>query len=201
MDALHVALHYHVTERSSGGGRGSSGAVGPLFIVLAIIMVLGVLAGFIGRVCSGRHWGGDTQYDFEGWVEKRCANCIEGDIEAPPPPPPPSEKPPDPAAPPPEVSPPADSLPAAAPADAPPPAANPAPDPAKDAPAEGPKSEAPAEEQAPAPAEPLPPPPPPPPEEAGPAAPPTQTEPLTYTMLYPSYSCSCHICAREGIFE
>ncbi|MCO5564775.1 hypothetical protein L7F22_018443 [Adiantum nelumboides] len=210
--------NYHVTQlTSSGGGHGSSGTVGPLFVVLAIIMVLGVVAGFIGRVCAGRHWGGDTQYDFEGWVEKRCASCIDGDIEAPPPPPPPPEKPreeaPAPAAdaaPPPPADaaapPPADGAPQPA-TDAAPPAGEAAAAPAADGavapPAEAPPATPPPAEAAPPPpAEPIPPPPPPPPppDDAG-GARPVRMDPITYMHLYPSYSCRCHICAREGIFD
>ncbi|KAI5060351.1 hypothetical protein GOP47_0024771 [Adiantum capillus-veneris] len=224
------ANSFHITElSSSGSGHGGNGTVGPLFVVLAIIIVLGVVAGFIGRVCAGRHWGGDTQYDFEGWVEKRCASCIDGDIEAPPPLPPPPEKPPD-ATPPADAAPPPADAAAPPPADgAPPPAEGAAAPPAADAaaaapagdaappgeapaapPAEAPAPDAPppAEAAPPPPSEPLPPPPPPLPppqdQEAGGVAAAyvgSHMEPLDYSQLYPSYSCRCHICAREGIFE
>eukprot|EP00249_Psilotum_nudum_P011877 c23441_g2_i1 orf=573-1055(-) len=74
--ALPAGTNYQTSGSHSGG------AIGPLFVVLAIIVILGVVAGLVSRVCSGRHWGGDTEYDFEGWVEHRCASCIDGDVEA-----------------------------------------------------------------------------------------------------------------------
>ncbi|KAH6559463.1 hypothetical protein KP509_1Z007500 [Ceratopteris richardii] len=234
--AFSQTILLHMRQLSDGDSHSGS-TVGTLFIVLAIIMILGIIAGFIGRICAGRHWGGDTQYDFEGWVEKRCASCIDGDIEAPPPPPPPApaeEKPPAEAAPPaaapaagngaapaPAGDPPAPAPEGGAPAaDAPPPAAEAAPAAAPTeapkegeaaaaaptaAPAEAPAAEAKPEAPAPAPAENLPPPPPPPPPEETAPPPPAyanvRLEPRTYMQFYPSYSCSCDICRREGIFD
>lgn len=73
---------YQVTQHTSTGDLiHTSGTMGQLFVVLSIITILGVIAGMIGRVCGGRHWGGDSPYDFEGWVEKQCASCIDGDLE------------------------------------------------------------------------------------------------------------------------
>lgn len=194
-DSTGIHYNYHATTELSGGSGGgaAAAAVGPLFVVLAIIMVLGVLAGLIGRVCSGRHWGVDTQYDFEGWVEKRCANCIDGDVEAPPPPPP--------------------DKPAEEAAAGPPPEAPPAPDGAAPFPAPAAVTEA-----VPLPADEASPPvpvaaeaalPPATPQDAGAevaaAAATTsgaaRTEPLTFMQLYPCYSCRCPICCREGLFE
>ncbi|XP_024028941.1 double-strand-break repair protein rad21 homolog [Morus notabilis] len=65
------------------------GSVGPVIGVLAVITVLGVIAGMIGRLCSGRRIMGHAQYyDFEGWVERKCSTCLDGTIDPPPPPPP-----------------------------------------------------------------------------------------------------------------
>ncbi|KAA8545905.1 hypothetical protein F0562_020644 [Nyssa sinensis] len=50
------------------------GSIGPVIAVLAVITFLGVIAGMIGRLCSGRRIMGHGQYyDFEGWVERKCS--------------------------------------------------------------------------------------------------------------------------------
>ncbi|KAJ6310572.1 hypothetical protein OIU76_015321 [Salix suchowensis] len=61
------------------------GSVGPVIAVLAVITILGVIAGMIGRVCSGRRiLGHHGQYDFEGWVERKCSSCLDGHAAPPP---------------------------------------------------------------------------------------------------------------------
>ncbi|KAJ6716662.1 hypothetical protein OIU74_009239 [Salix koriyanagi] len=61
------------------------GSVGPVIAVLAVITILGVIAGMIGRVCSGRRiLGHHGQYDFEGWVERKCSSCLDGHVAPPP---------------------------------------------------------------------------------------------------------------------
>ncbi|KAJ0582928.1 putative sorting nexin [Helianthus annuus] len=62
------------------------GSVGPVLGVLAVVMVLGAVAIMIGRLCSGRRVMGHVQYDFEGWMETKCATCIDGRLDPPPPP-------------------------------------------------------------------------------------------------------------------
>lgn len=71
---------YEVVSRSSGGG-----SYGPVIGVIAVIAVLGVIAGIVGRLCSGRRIFG-YGYDFEGWIERKCASCIDGRVELRPPP-------------------------------------------------------------------------------------------------------------------
>ncbi|KAE9590732.1 hypothetical protein Lal_00022951 [Lupinus albus] len=66
-----------------------------LVVVIAVITIVGVIAGMIARLCGGRHFGGNGENDIEGWVEKRCRSCIDGGL--PPPPPPPEEPKPAPA--------------------------------------------------------------------------------------------------------
>ncbi|XVE66884.1 hypothetical protein DITRI_Ditri08aG0115600 [Diplodiscus trichospermus] len=61
------------------------GSVGPVIAVLAVITILGVIAGMIGRLCSGRPIMGHGQYDFEGWVERKCSSCLDGRLDLPPP--------------------------------------------------------------------------------------------------------------------
>ena len=61
------------------------GSVGPVIAVLAVITILGVIAGVIGRLCSGRPIMGHGQYDFEGWVERKCSSCLDGRVDPPPP--------------------------------------------------------------------------------------------------------------------
>jgi hypothetical protein len=58
--------------------------------VLAVITILGVIAGMIGRLCSGRRIMGHGQYDFESWVERKCSSCLDGRVGPPPPRPPPA---------------------------------------------------------------------------------------------------------------
>ncbi|OMP01620.1 hypothetical protein COLO4_11718 [Corchorus olitorius] len=59
------------------------GSVGPVIAVLAVITILGVIAGMIGRLCSGRPIMGHGQYDFEGWVERKCSSCLDGRVDPP----------------------------------------------------------------------------------------------------------------------
>ncbi|KAG0453743.1 hypothetical protein HPP92_025047 [Vanilla planifolia] len=54
------------------------GSIGPLIGVLTVIIVLGVIACLIGRLCSGRRIAGIGQYDVEGWMERNFASCING---------------------------------------------------------------------------------------------------------------------------
>eukprot|EP01018_Ginkgo_biloba_P015101 Gb_29050 [translate_table: standard] len=67
----------------SGSSSHSSGSVGPVIVVLAVITILGVVAGMIGRFCAGRRFSGDSEHDFEGWVERKCSTCIDGRIDIP----------------------------------------------------------------------------------------------------------------------
>nr|GEY92631.1 mitogen-activated protein kinase 7 [Tanacetum cinerariifolium] len=61
-----------------------------LVVVLAVITIVGVIAGFIARLCGGRHYGGQGgDHEFEGWIEKRCRSCIDAGVSTAPPPPPP----------------------------------------------------------------------------------------------------------------
>ena len=57
------------------------GSIGPFIGVLAVITILGVIAGMIGRLCSGRQIMGHGQYDFEGWVERKCSSCLDGRVD------------------------------------------------------------------------------------------------------------------------
>ncbi|CAL0313533.1 unnamed protein product [Lupinus luteus] len=68
------------------------GSVGPVIGVLVVITVLGIIAGFIGRLCSGQRLMGHGGYDIERWVETKCSSCVDGRTALPPPrpsPPPP----------------------------------------------------------------------------------------------------------------
>ncbi|KAL4607997.1 hypothetical protein ACB092_09G215600 [Castanea dentata] len=47
-----------------------------LVVVLAVITIVGVIAGIIARLCGGRH----GENDIEGWVERRCRSCIDGGV-------------------------------------------------------------------------------------------------------------------------
>ncbi|KAF3793974.1 hypothetical protein EJ110_NYTH08564 [Nymphaea thermarum] len=71
----------NVIQQQAYSPRSSSGSIGPVIGVLAVIAVLGVVAAIIGRLCSGRRFIGDRRFDFEGWVERKCASCIDGRID------------------------------------------------------------------------------------------------------------------------
>ncbi|KAL5714417.1 hypothetical protein ACHQM5_016382 [Ranunculus cassubicifolius] len=74
-----------VTQQAdSNSTHTNHGSVGALIAVLAVITVLGAIAVMIGRLCSGRKVMGYGDYDFDGWVEKKCSSCIDGNINAPP---------------------------------------------------------------------------------------------------------------------
>lgn len=60
-----------------------SGSIGMVIVVLAVITILGVVAGVVGRLCAGRRFSGDSEYDFEGWVERKCSTCIDGQPDGP----------------------------------------------------------------------------------------------------------------------
>ncbi|KAF7829734.1 putative transmembrane protein [Senna tora] len=65
-------------ESHNGGSEHES--VGPVVGVLVVIMVLGIIAVMIGRLCSGRQIMGHGQYDIESWAERKCSSCIDGRI-------------------------------------------------------------------------------------------------------------------------
>ncbi|KAK7410013.1 hypothetical protein VNO78_00477 [Psophocarpus tetragonolobus] len=55
-------------------------SVGPVIGVLVVVIVLGIIAVMIGRLCSGRRIMGHGQYDVESWAERKCSSCIDGRI-------------------------------------------------------------------------------------------------------------------------
>ncbi|XWS24284.1 hypothetical protein CRYUN_Cryun28dG0087800 [Craigia yunnanensis] len=63
----------------------SQASIGPVIAVLLAIIILGILAGMIGRLCTGRKIRGYGQYDIESWIETKCSSCIDGRIYPPPP--------------------------------------------------------------------------------------------------------------------
>ncbi|KAG6414116.1 hypothetical protein SASPL_126834 [Salvia splendens] len=60
-------------------GHSTHRSIETLVVVLAVITLIGVIAGIIARLCGGQ--GND-----EGWVEKRCRSCIEAGVDTAPPP-------------------------------------------------------------------------------------------------------------------
>ncbi|EEF32759.1 conserved hypothetical protein [Ricinus communis] len=59
--------------------RYSHRSIETLVVVLAVITIVGVIAGVIARLCGGRH----GEHDIEGWVERRCRSCIDGGVPPP----------------------------------------------------------------------------------------------------------------------
>lgn len=64
--------------------RCSHRSIETLIVVLAVITLIGVIAGIIARLCGGRHFGRNGENDIEGWIEKKCRNCIDGGLNPPP---------------------------------------------------------------------------------------------------------------------
>lgn len=62
-------------------------SIGPFIAVLVVIIVLGILAVMVGRLCFGKGVLGYGEYDIESWVETKCSSCIDGKFNSPPPPP------------------------------------------------------------------------------------------------------------------
>lgn len=54
-----------------------------MLIVLAVITIVGVIAGIIARICGGQHLG---EHDIEGWVDRKCRDCVGSGQPSPPPP-------------------------------------------------------------------------------------------------------------------
>ncbi|KAI4336942.1 hypothetical protein L6164_015411 [Bauhinia variegata] len=73
-----------VTQQSHNVGSEHE-SVGPVVGVLVVIMMLGVIAVMIGRLCSGKRIMGGGQYDLESWAERKCSSCIDGRINPSPP--------------------------------------------------------------------------------------------------------------------
>ncbi|MED6192788.1 hypothetical protein PIB30_013422 [Stylosanthes scabra] len=67
-------------QQSYDDGVTEHGSLGPLVGVLVVVIVLGVIAVMIGRLCSGRRIMGYGQYDIESWAERKCSTCIDGRI-------------------------------------------------------------------------------------------------------------------------
>ncbi|KAK8988915.1 hypothetical protein V6N11_030287 [Hibiscus sabdariffa] len=61
----------------------SHASIVPVIAVLLVIIVLGMVAGMIGRLCTGRKIMGYGQCDIESWIETKCSSCIDGRIYPP----------------------------------------------------------------------------------------------------------------------
>ncbi|GKV25740.1 hypothetical protein SLEP1_g35135 [Rubroshorea leprosula] len=67
--------------------RYTHGSIETLVVVLAVIIIIGAIAGIIAQLCGASHFGGSEENDVEGWVEKKCRSCIDGGVPSAPPPP------------------------------------------------------------------------------------------------------------------
>ncbi|GMI96760.1 hypothetical protein HRI_003345300 [Hibiscus trionum] len=61
-------------------------SIAPFITVLLVIIILSIVAGMIGRLCTGQKFMGVGQFDIESWVKTKCS-CIDGRIYPSPPPP------------------------------------------------------------------------------------------------------------------
>ncbi|XP_065017838.1 uncharacterized protein LOC135644299 [Musa acuminata AAA Group] len=68
------------------GSQSGGGSIGPVIGVVLGVVALAVVAGLVGRLCSGLSILGYGHYDLHGWIERKCAACVDGRPEAPPPP-------------------------------------------------------------------------------------------------------------------
>ncbi|KAL1813558.1 hypothetical protein ACET3Z_023623 [Daucus carota] len=69
-----------VVEPSQSSRSSTHKSIETLVVVLAVIIIVGVIAGIIARLCGGRHYGGNGEHDIEGWVERKCRNCIDAGV-------------------------------------------------------------------------------------------------------------------------
>ncbi|GMJ15366.1 hypothetical protein HRI_005205800 [Hibiscus trionum] len=76
-----------VTEEPFYNSHTTHASIAPLIAVLSVIIILGIVAAMIGRLCTGRKVMGVGQFDIESWIETKCSSCIDGRIYPPPPPP------------------------------------------------------------------------------------------------------------------
>ncbi|KAK9002784.1 hypothetical protein V6N11_060364 [Hibiscus sabdariffa] len=58
----------------------SHACYGPLIAVLLVVLILGIMACTIARLC--KHIG-DGHYETESWIERKCSACIDGRIGSP----------------------------------------------------------------------------------------------------------------------
>ncbi|XXG56506.1 hypothetical protein AAC387_Pa03g3894 [Persea americana] len=64
--------------------RSTHRSIETLVVVLAVIVIVGLIAGIFARVCGGRRLAGNGEHDIEGWVERKCASCIDSGVPPPP---------------------------------------------------------------------------------------------------------------------
>lgn len=69
-----------VTQQYYNDAASQHGSVGPVIGVLIAIIVLGIIAVMIGRLCSGRRIMGHGEFDIESWAERKCSTCIDGRV-------------------------------------------------------------------------------------------------------------------------
>ncbi|KAL1112169.1 hypothetical protein V6Z11_D02G109700 [Gossypium hirsutum] len=61
----------------------SYASFGPVIAVLLVILILGIVAGTMARLCIGRKFIGEGEYESEGWIERKCSSCVDGRIYSP----------------------------------------------------------------------------------------------------------------------
>ncbi|TQD73229.1 hypothetical protein C1H46_041247 [Malus baccata] len=71
-----------VLQQNTNTSHSPHGSIGAVVGVLIVVLLLGLVAAVIGRVCSGRSIFGYGHYDLGSWAEAKCASCIDGRINA-----------------------------------------------------------------------------------------------------------------------
>ncbi|KAG7035125.1 hypothetical protein SDJN02_01920, partial [Cucurbita argyrosperma subsp. argyrosperma] len=82
---MSIATAEMMPRQAASSHVGADGPFGPVIAVLVVMVILGTVAGMIGRLFSGRRLVGGGQYDVEGWVEKKCSSCFDGKVDDVPP--------------------------------------------------------------------------------------------------------------------
>ncbi|CAN0910025.1 hypothetical protein LINGRAHAP2_LOCUS26091 [Linum grandiflorum] len=67
-------------EEEGGGGRHYTGrSIETLVVVLAVIIIAAVFAGFLVRLCGLRR-SGERDVVEGSWIARKCRSCIDGGI-------------------------------------------------------------------------------------------------------------------------
>ncbi|KAK5839740.1 hypothetical protein PVK06_008573 [Gossypium arboreum] len=71
------------TQQPYNSSSTSHASFGPVIAVLLEILILGIVAGTMARLCIGRKFIGEGEYESEGWIERKCPSCVDSRIYSP----------------------------------------------------------------------------------------------------------------------